>query len=77
MSADAKLKAMGIDLPTPPKPVAKYKPTVRVGNMLYVSGHGPAKIGDKSPIMGRVGAELTLEPVSYTHLDVYKRQAWP
>ncbi len=61
MSADAKLKALGIELPTPPKPVAKYKPTVRVGNMLYVSGHGPAKIGDKVPMLGRVGAELTLE----------------
>ncbi len=29
--------------------------------MLYVSGHGPAKLGDPAPLLGKVGAKLTLE----------------
>jgi enamine deaminase RidA (YjgF/YER057c/UK114 family) len=60
-TAEARLKELQITLPPPPKPVAKYKPAVQAGNMLYVSGHGPAKIGDKAPLLGRVGAELTAE----------------
>jgi enamine deaminase RidA (YjgF/YER057c/UK114 family) len=35
--------------------------TVQEGKLLYVSGHGPAKIDDKSPVVGKVGDELTLE----------------
>ena len=35
MSAEKRLKELGITLPTPPKPVAKYKPTVLIGNCLY------------------------------------------
>src|SRR5688572_9189841 len=61
MSAEARLKELGITLPTPPKPVAKYKPTVLVGNLLYVSGHGPAKFGDPALQAGKVGGKLTLE----------------
>ena len=60
-SAEARLKEMGITLPTPPKPVAKYKPAVQIGNTLYVSGHGPAKIAPDSPVAGKVGKDLTLE----------------
>ncbi len=60
-SPEARLKELGITLPTPPKPVAKYKPTVLVGNLLYVSGHGPAKQGDPALHAGKVGAKLTLE----------------
>lgn len=33
---------------------------VQVGNLLFVSGHGPTK-GGKPAFVGRVGAELTLE----------------
>ena len=60
-SPETRLKELGITLPTPPKPVAKYKPAVLVGNMLYVSGHGPAKLGDQNPLSGKLGAKLTLE----------------
>src|SRR5262249_9175714 len=31
------------------------------GNMLYVSGHGPVKVSDATPVTGRCGQELTLE----------------
>ena len=60
-SPETRLKELGITLPTPPTPVAKYKPAVQVGNMLYVSGHGPAKLGDQNPLLGKLGAKLTLE----------------
>lgn len=32
---------MGIALPTPPKPVAAYIPSVRIGNLIYISGQVP------------------------------------
>jgi enamine deaminase RidA (YjgF/YER057c/UK114 family) len=60
-SPEARLKELGITLPAPGKPMARYKMAVRVGNVLYVSGHGPAKLSDKTPISGRCGADLTVE----------------
>src|SRR5438876_2522323 len=58
---ETRLKELQLTLPTAPKPVAKYKPAVQVGNVLYVSGHGPAKVDGNSPVVGRVGDDLTLE----------------
>jgi enamine deaminase RidA (YjgF/YER057c/UK114 family) len=58
---EQRLQALKIELPAPPKPVAKYKPTVQVGNLLYVSGHGPAKLAGEAPLLGKVGDKLTLE----------------
>ncbi|HVS38207.1 MAG TPA: RidA family protein [Gemmataceae bacterium] len=58
---EARLKELGLTLPPPPKPVAKYKTAVLVGDLLYVSGHGPARVTDRTPLVGRVGAELTTE----------------
>jgi enamine deaminase RidA (YjgF/YER057c/UK114 family) len=60
-TAEARLKDLKLTLPTPPKPIAKYKSAVQVGNILYVSGHGPAKIDANSPVQGKVGGDLTLE----------------
>ena len=58
---EARLKELNLTLPPAPKPVAKYKPAVQVGNVLYVSGHGPAKIDGNSPVVGRLGDDLSLE----------------
>jgi enamine deaminase RidA (YjgF/YER057c/UK114 family) len=58
---EARVQELHLTLPPPPKPMAKYKPAVLVGNMLYVSGHGPLKPDGKSSIQGRVGADLTPE----------------
>lgn len=60
MSAEARLKELGITLPTPPKPVAAYVPAVRAGDLVFVSGQGPLKDGE-AVWKGRVGADLTLE----------------
>lgn len=57
---DTRVQELHLTLPPAPKPVAKYKTAVRVGNILYVSGHGPLK-EDKTQITGKVGKELSLE----------------
>ena len=57
---ETRVQELHLTLPPAPKPVAKYKPTVRVGNMLYVSGHGPLK-PDKTLMVGKVGKDVDLE----------------
>jgi enamine deaminase RidA (YjgF/YER057c/UK114 family) len=57
---DKKLKELGIELSPPTKPIANYVKAVRVGNLLYLSGHGPTK-ADGSNITGKVGKDLTIE----------------
>jgi enamine deaminase RidA (YjgF/YER057c/UK114 family) len=58
---EARLQELGLTLPTPAKPVARYKMAVLAGGLLYVSGHGPARITDKTPVTGKVGGDLTTE----------------
>jgi enamine deaminase RidA (YjgF/YER057c/UK114 family) len=58
---EARITELKLTLPPTPKPVAKYKTAVLVGNMLYVSGHGPVKIQNKEVVLGKVGKDLTLE----------------
>ena len=60
MSAEQKLKQMGIVLPESPKPLANYVRTVRTGNLLFVSGHGPYNDG-KTLLVGKLGKEVTIE----------------
>jgi enamine deaminase RidA (YjgF/YER057c/UK114 family) len=58
---EKRLQELHLTLPPAPKPMAKYKPAVLAGNILYVSGHGPAKVTEKTPMAGKVGGELTTE----------------
>ncbi|MGF1581675.1 MAG: RidA family protein [Gemmataceae bacterium] len=58
--ADARIQELNLTLPPAPKPVAKYVTSLQVGNMLYVSGHGPLQ-PDKTLLSGRVGDDMTLE----------------
>jgi len=60
MDADARFAELNLELPPAPKPVGVYKPMVVVGNLAYLSGHGPLR-ADKSLITGKVGQDLTLE----------------
>ncbi|CAN5824582.1 RidA family protein [soil metagenome] len=57
---EQRLKELGITLITPSKPVASYVKAVRVGNMLYLSGHGPDK-PEGGLITGKVGVDITPE----------------
>ena len=58
---ETRIQDLHLTLPPAPKPMAKYKTAVLVGNMLYVSGHGPAKVSDKTPLAGKVGVDLKTE----------------
>jgi len=58
---ETRIQELHLTLPPVPRPMAKYKTAVRVGNLLYLSGHGPAKVSDRTPLAGRVGADLTTE----------------
>jgi enamine deaminase RidA (YjgF/YER057c/UK114 family) len=57
MSAEARFKALNLELPPAPKAVGVYRPAVEVGGLLYLSGHGPL-LPDGSLIKGRVGDDL-------------------
>ncbi len=61
MGAEARLKELGITLPQPATPLANYVGAVRVGNLLFVSGHGPLRADGKPSARGKVGRELSLE----------------
>ena len=60
MSAESKFAELGLDLPTAPAPMGVYKPLVIIGNLAYLSGHGPLKT-DGQLITGRVGKDLDLD----------------
>ena len=57
---DSKLAQLGFSLPPAPKPVGLYKPMLMVGNLAYLSGHGPLQTDGKL-MLGRVGADMTIE----------------
>lgn len=57
-SPEARLKALGIELPPAPKPIASYVPSVRTGNLIFLAGQGPLA-GGKPTVTGKVGAELS------------------
>ena len=60
MGAEARIKQLGIALPEPGKPLGNYIPGVRVGNLLFLSGHGPLREGG-SGARGKVGRDLTVD----------------
>ena len=59
MSVYEKLQDLGITLPEVTAPVAAFLPFVRVGNLLFLSGH-IAKM-DGKPWVGQLGRDLTTE----------------
>jgi enamine deaminase RidA (YjgF/YER057c/UK114 family) len=60
MNPEAQITALGLTLPPAPPRGGVYKPVVIVGNVAYVSGHGPYR-GPDDYICGRVGADMSLE----------------
>jgi len=60
MGAEARIKELNLELPAPAKPAGTYLPAVRVGNLVYVSGHGPMR-ADGTQIRGVVGRDLSEE----------------
>ena len=66
MSAEKKLKELGIDLGTVSAPVANYVNAVRAGNLLFLAGKGPRAGKDGKRPKGKVGREYTVEQ-AYEH----------
>ncbi len=58
--AEKKLKDMKIELLKPTQPIGTYVKAVRVGNLIFLSGHGPGK-ADGSTMTGKIGKDATLE----------------
>jgi enamine deaminase RidA (YjgF/YER057c/UK114 family) len=65
MSAEARLKELGITLPNVPAPVANYLPYRIAGNLLFLAGQGP-RTADGKFLSGKVGAEVSVD-------EAYKR----
>ena len=59
-SPEARLKALGIELPPAPKPAANYVTAARSGRLVFLSGQGPLADGEVV-WRGKIGAELTEE----------------
>jgi enamine deaminase RidA (YjgF/YER057c/UK114 family) len=70
MSAEARIKELGLSLPQPPKPGGNYIPGVRVGNLLYLSGHGPSRVDGMPAARGKVGRDLSVEEAYKVARDV-------
>jgi enamine deaminase RidA (YjgF/YER057c/UK114 family) len=77
---EAKLKELGITLPTPGAPIANYVNAVQTGNLLFLAGKGPTG-PDGKDIVGRLGKDMTVEQgyqaarsVAVNHLAVLKKE---
>ena len=80
MTPEESFSSLGLALPPAPKPLGVYKPGLQLGNLYYVSGHGPVQLnGDL--IIGRVGehfdmdaGKLAAQQVGLTILSTLKTQ---
>jgi enamine deaminase RidA (YjgF/YER057c/UK114 family) len=77
---EAKLKELGITLPTPGAPIANYVNAVQTGNLLFLAGKGPLQ-QDGKDVVGRLGKDMTVEQgyqaarsVAIAHLAVLKKE---
>lgn len=60
MKIENRLHELGLNLPSPPIPVASYVPCVQVGNLVFLSGQGTVFNGERL-FEGKVGEARTLE----------------
>jgi enamine deaminase RidA (YjgF/YER057c/UK114 family) len=61
MSAEKRLKELGITLPEAATPVGSYVPGIRVGNILFMSGHGPFDSEGRVTSQGKLGRTMSIE----------------
>jgi len=60
LSAEARVKELGLVLPKVPAPVANYLPYRIGGNLLFLAGQGP-RDATGALLTGKVGAEVSVE----------------
>jgi hypothetical protein len=61
-SAEQRLSELDIALPPPPTPFGAYVETVKIGNLLFLSGM-LSVVGHEPQYVGRVGGALSAEGV--------------
>jgi enamine deaminase RidA (YjgF/YER057c/UK114 family) len=59
MTIEEKLQSLNLALPPAPKPVGSYVPSVRTGNLVFVSGQLPLREG-KVQYAGKVPSEVSM-----------------
>jgi enamine deaminase RidA (YjgF/YER057c/UK114 family) len=57
--AEARLAALGLQLPEPPQPLAGYRPFTTAGDLIFTAGVVPVR--DGKVITGTVGESVSLE----------------
>lgn len=60
IDAEKRIEELGIELVMPNPPTANYLKAKRVGNVVYLAGHGPDK-PDGTQVIGRLGEDLELD----------------
>jgi len=60
LTAEQRLKELGVNLPSPPQPFGTYVEAVQTGNLLFLTGMLPTE-GREPKFIGRLGAELDVE----------------
>ena len=60
MSAEARLKELGLVLPPLASPTANYLPYRIAGNLLFLSGQGPRDADGRS-LTGKLGADISID----------------
>ena len=60
MSAEERIRELGLTLPSGSAPAANYANAVRTGNLLFIAGKAPLPEDGKLP-KGRLGREFTAE----------------
>lgn len=57
---ESRLTELGFELPSPPQPISSATPTMRTGNLVFVSGQGP-EINGEWIYQGKIGEKYTKE----------------
>jgi enamine deaminase RidA (YjgF/YER057c/UK114 family) len=57
---EERLRNLGYELPTVPRPAGSYVPATRAGSLLFTAGQIPFKEG-KLPYYGKVGQDVSVE----------------
>lgn len=60
MSIGQRLQELAIELPAAVAPAGLYRPAVRVGDLVFLSGAGPVR-PDGSLVTGKVGGDVSVE----------------
>ena len=57
---EQRLKALGLTLPEPVRPVANFVTAVRTGNLIFLAGHGPCGAPTEK-VTGKIGKDRSIE----------------